>query len=333
MDLSVSKKLLLVFLSFLMYSCNDNKPLRDENLIEYKTEAFISTYIDVDNPQNIKNMIINGENVFLYIYSSSCSACKEYESLINNFISFNEAVVYSIDARNFPSLGRDEIFSYMVTPTMCLYSKGKIVTKINPNLNNEAFSSSEGMKKYFEQFGFFSYRRKIKNENDLDKVINLDNALIYFSYDKCSDCSFFDYNYLNKYFALNCSKVIYNFEMSYYFDNRENSSSPIYKNFTDKYGLSYDGNNKFGYKNGVVPTLQKYIKGKLDSSIIIFNDEVTYFYDENQEIEKVKIISSYYQNYPYLNQEFYRDNNGAMNNYRTSTLSFFVDKFNNMVEK
>ena len=292
MDLSVSKKLLFVFLSFLMYSCNDNKPLRDENLIEYKTEAFISTYIDVDNPQNIKNMIINGENVFLYIYSSSCSACKEYESLINNFISFNEAVVYSIDARNFPSLGRDEFFSYMVTPTMCLYSKGKIVTKINPNLNNEAFSSSEGMKKYFEQFGFFSYRRKIKNENDLDKVINLDNALIYFSYDKCSDCSFFDYNYLNKYFALNCSKVIYNFEMSYYFDNR-----------------------------------------KLDSSIIIFNDEVTYFYDENQEIEKVKIISSYYQNYPYLNQEFYRDNNGAMNNYRTSTLSFFVDKFNNMVEK
>ena len=119
MDLSVSKKLLLVFLSLLMSSCNDNKPLRDENLIEYKTEAFISTYIDIDNPQDIKNMIINGENVFLYIYSSSCSACKEYEPLINNFISFNEAVVYSLDARNFPSLGRDEIFSYMVTPTMC----------------------------------------------------------------------------------------------------------------------------------------------------------------------------------------------------------------------
>lgn len=324
MDLFASKKKLFLVLTILICACNSNNDtIRDENLIELKTEAFISTYIDYDNPQEIKNMISNNENVLLYIYSSSCLACEEYKPLINNFISMNEVVMYALDVKNFPSLSRDEIFSYMVTPTICLYSNGKTVTKFNPISDEKAFSSSDGLKQYLDQYSFPSYKRNIKNEEDLVKIMNFNTSYIYFSYSECSDCSYFEYHFLNEYLKLKCQQIIYNYEMSALFNNKD-----LYKEFTDKYGLSYDGNNKYGYLNGVVPTFQYYENGILNDTIIVYNDQFDREYNDLNEISKITMTSSYYLDNPNIGKEYFSNSEGsAYEMYRKDTLDYFVKKF------
>jgi len=97
--------------------------------------------------------------------------------------------------------------------------------------------------------------------------------------------------------------------------------------FSDKYNLS-DNQDEYGYLNGVVPFFQKYEKGYLKNDCVIFNDVFEKKYNEDGELISLKIISSYYEDNPYINVIFNHFNNKSPKKmYYETTFSFFYDKF------
>lgn len=330
MDWSNFNKIILLF-PLLLVSCGENN-ISD---IQIESQYNIQEPILIEEVSYLQNKLNNKDSFLLFIYSHSCDACEFYIPMVNNYIKENEVVFYSIDVGNENTALRptNGVVDYIATPTICLFDKGNIVFKANPDTIPEVFTSSTSMANYINKFAYVSSFKNINSESDLDLLIN-DNTekIIYYYYPKCGDCSYFNLYYLDEFFNKRNQKIVYKFDMTYYFDNREDSSSPIYKNFTDKYGLSYDGNNKYGYKNGVVPTFQKYKGNKLVDTKIIFNDEYEIIYDEKNEVDGIKIISSYYKNNSFIGKTFKRsDKETAFGVYHKETLNYYIKKFKQII--
>ena len=323
----------LLLFPLMLFSCGNE--IKYEERILLQSQYNIDKPILIDDLNTLNNMIVNDETFLIYIYSHSCSACEIYTPLVENYVKLNQVVMYSVDVASENTLLRPEngLMNYMETPTLILYSEGNVIFRASPTYVPDPFISSNNMKTYIEQYAYISQFVSINSENDLSNLIaKNEEVLIYYYYEKCGDCTFFESNYLDKYFTRVNARRVYRYEMSYNFDNREDSSSPIYKNFTDKYGLSKDGNNKFGYNNGVVPTLQKYKKGVLVDARVIFNDEFELIYDTNNELDSLKIKSSYYLNNPNIGKIYKKtSDNTALNVYHEQTLNYFIEKFNELL--
>ena len=79
--------------------------------------------------------------------------------------------------------------------------------------------------------------------------------------------------------------------------------------------------------------LCNYNKGELISARVVFNDELKENLNELNEVESVTVISSYYEDNPYLNKTFYRtDIESARTIYKKETLKYYKDKFIELLE-
>lgn len=327
------KFLPILLFPLVLSSCSEE--IHYEARISLQSQYNIQETILLNDLLSLERMI-NSQNTFLlYIYSHSCSACEIYTPIINNYVKNNQVIMYSIDVANETTKLRPDngLVNFLETPTLILFDSGSIIFKASPSYTTKPFLSSNDMKEYIEEYAYISPFIQVNNEQDLDLLINNnEEKILYFYYSKCGDCTYFESHFLNKYFTRVNAKKIYGFEMSYYFDNRVDSSSPVFKNFVDKYGLSRDGNKDFGYNNGVVPTLQKYNKNELINACVIFNDEFEKKYDSNNEIVGLKIISSYYEDSKFIGKTYINtEKDTALNLYHKETLDFFIEKFNEIV--
>lgn len=166
----------------------------------------------------------------------------------------------------------------------------------------------------------------IKTESELRQIIkSSSNCLIYYFYQKCGDCIYFEENYL-KDFLKNNDEEIYLFEMSKYFDFKKNNEIDKYIEFCNEFGLS--SLNHLGYKNGVVPTLINYQNGEAFKVSVIFNDEMEKEFDENQNLKSIKIISSFYDDNLNIGKIYLSDEQeNAKIKYYKDNIDFYINKF------
>ena len=320
MACSVSKIGVVCFSLIVLSACNNK-----QNLIEISSEYLIKTYKCIDEVNTLKSKLNQKESFLLYIFSSNCLGCRIFEPVLNNYIKDNAAVIYAIDVSlvDFPT---DNILvNYEYTPTISLIRDGKEYRSFNESNNSELFINSDNLKNELDKFVVVSNKVKVNNQNDLNYLIKNKDCLVYYHFPQCGDCLYF-YEHFLKEELKKIKFKIYFFDMSYYF-KKENQS--IYLEFTKEMGLSREGSH-FGYKNGVVPTLQKYLNGMLSSNTIIFNDEFLYNYNENNEIDSLKLIDSYYIDNPFINQMFKANNKSVLEDYHEKTLTFYIEKFKNV---
>lgn len=67
--------------------------------------------------------------------------------------------------------------------------------------------------------------------------------------------------------------------------------------------------------------------------MIIYNDEFETKYKENNEIESIKIVNSYYKDNPFLNNVFLSKDKSAKEEYHELTLNYYIDKVKNIISK
>lgn len=319
MELFASKKFRSTVLVSLVLLCSCSN---EHNFVLIESR-YNKTFVDI-NYDDLNKKINNKDNFLLYIYSSSCLSCADFKTLINNYISNNDVLVYGYNILN---KDIEDLVNYKYTPTLVLFENGNDKCHFDQENNEKMFVSSNNLKEELNKYLKLSNRCEVILENDLENII-LSDCLIYFYYSKCSDCNYFYEHFLKEEIEKDYFKKIYFFDMKDYFVSIDDN----YKNFTKKYGLSIVGSN-LGYKNGVVPTLQLRKNNEILENVIIYNDEFETKYKENNEIESIKIVNSYYKDNPYINKEFYSSERSAKEEYHKSTLNYYIDKVKNIIAK
>ena len=146
-----------------------------------------------------------------------------------------------------------------------------------------------------------------------------------------------DSYFFDQYKEKHLNNTFYSFELSEKYDARDpelKSEDPNWKAFTKKVGLSKEGNEEFGYNNGVVPTFQYREKGIIKDAVVVYNDGMEYNKNDNDEITSLTITSSYFTNAPFIGKTY--ESTSSLNfyqNYKKSTASFYEEKVENLFKK
>lgn len=115
--------------------------------------AKLNGYTKISYNELLKK-IENGETFPLVIGSSECSACANYEIVMNQFISKNQVEVYMIDIvllseDEYKKLKSDTSFSG--TPTTVFYKDGELTSFYN---RIDGSASMDEVKSYFRSNGY-----------------------------------------------------------------------------------------------------------------------------------------------------------------------------------
>lgn len=239
------------------------------------------TEIDYFGVQERMEGKFKNENFLLYIHpeNSSCRCTLNFETIMKNFISEKNYLIYSVSRNEFLDMPKN--FNLPLQPMMTggsiedsprfvIVSKGKIKAKyINPDV--AFFSNYDSFKKEIDSKCSTPSLYYVDG-NYLDNRLNIEKkkTIVSFVRSSCGDCSYLLPNFLWGYFEQRdgCSEVlIYDLDPLYIQDK------DLYQNEKNKYGLSYSGDIHFGYEGGVVPTTQVYENGNLKDASVYFNDQ------------------------------------------------------------
>jgi len=285
-------------------------------------------------PTELGTKMTNDESFVVEIYSSTCTTCLEFDPILNAYIQSTQAVIYAIET------GPDFMFAndyipWSVVPTLAIVKDGEVWQKINASDNSSIFASLINFTDYINQYVRFGPSINI-SDVQLDQLITNDETfLVYYKRDTCSDCTFFDRNYLKSFRndKEKANQKYYVFDMNEYYLNRTSSSDPYWLNFTAKYNLSdpaintYGGSAEYGYKTGVVPTFQYYNAGELSDAVVIYNDSYTSIKDESNVTLSITITSSYFDDAPFIGTTYSATQDTAATNvYKIATLSYYAQK-------
>lgn len=315
MKLNVFKKyLILPFI--ILTSCSTQN-----QLIEIERNASLTEPISIDGT-TLQEKINNKNNFLLYLANPGCLSCAAFNDIINKYIENSSTTIYKIFTFQLLSSSNIEVTT---VPEIIAFSQGKIKDRIR-DLNT------------YSQFEDFLKKNVILpakisiNEETLDKKIEKkDTFIVKFSWNQCSDCNSSNELFLNKYHSENQSYTYYEFELSEYYEKRQDSNDPYWLNMTTKYGLSQKGNETLGWHNGVVPTYQFYEKGILKDAVVIYNDDYEKILDDYVTISQIKITNTYFSDSPYLGISFLStENKNALQIYREETSSFYLNKISNL---
>lgn len=305
----------------LLFSCGcASKQKVDLPMIE--CEAFADSCRPVKKDR-LSAKIELKEDFLCYIFSPQCFGCQEFSPILNAYIRQSGAVIYALDVVEEQIDPENSLIPYRYTPTLALFSQGKMIERFDPDRTPSAFSSLQSLENSLKDRFLLSPMKEIKSEEDLGKIISEEDGVIYYRYERCFDCIYFETRYLNDFFRSHPDVTIYGFEMADYFEDEA-----AFERFAAAYGLSASGNPVFGYRGGVVPTFQRYRSGNLSDACVIFNDETEKKYDADGQIESVTVRSSYYEDAPFIDRTFSRSaRQSAMEIYRENTINFYRQKF------
>lgn len=301
-------------------SSSSNLAIDDKVIIE--SNQYDTKFIELTR-DNLRSLISNEISFLLFIYSSSCISCDEFSSIIKRYIIDKHATIYGIDVDKESVDLVNSIVSFKYTPTIALFSNGEITKKFDEDNNKLLFSGYNAFINEIDKYVQISKYRLIRNEDELDKLVQEEkNFYIYYSLFTCADCHYFRKHFFDEY-TENQEKIIYTFDMAFYFK----ASKEVYNAFTKKYELSIEGNSILGYKGGVVPTIHAYNNSKVSAARVIYNDVCETSYDEYGEVMSLKVVSSYYDDNPFINRVFEKSEvESAREIYHATTLDFFVNK-------
>lgn len=330
--MKIIRKLLMLFIiMFALCSCTISK-------ITIELDPTIETYVLIDKDE-LQTKMNNQDDFLLYIYSDSCLGCKDFKPILNSYIKDSDAKIYAIETRNLPS--NNNLVEWSTTPSLAVLNNGKTMEIADGINNSKVFASKENLNEFINKYVEFNYTNiditssdeEIENysiSKTLDQMIlNKETFIIYYHWNDCGDCKYFEENFLNKWNKENKDIKYYSVEVGYYFDNFE-----LYEGFTKKYGLHSEANATYGYKKGVVPMFQYYEEGSLKDSLVIFNDETNKQKDEDGIVTSVTITNSFYADAPHINKTYHATKDeSAMSLYRKDTLTFYINKFKDFMNK
>ena len=301
------KILLLPLLSMalsLLTGCGSNKAL-----LTYGTyiNQNVNTLNEITNSELYEKAFNEEETFLLAVYQGDnslyCNCWITYESVIANYVNNYHENVYVFNAHDQKEEIKDlniNVFEDDSVPYLYIFKGKKKLASFSYNnkLNKNIFSDESSKTMYN------SVHKHIKapvmyyvDDAYLDFNLNKANeAFVLYVRKSCGDCKYVLPNVIIPYINNHTiKKEIWVFDMQSYYDL---SRSPIaseeekaqYQNIKNKYKLSASASEKYGYLNGVVPTIQYYKSGELKSAAVYFNDVVSV----NEEGE------------PYISDSFFR---------------------------
>ena len=219
-------------------------------------------------------------------YSEDCLCWSTFENVIVNYMNKYHEMVYLFNAQDIS----DALLSLKIekleqsTPYLYVFNGQKSVAKfsLNNNQDKAIFEDTTGEAMYTRVHKVVKAPSMFYVDDAYLSSLNSDQeSVVMFMRNGCNDCKYTIRNVLLPYISKhNLKKEILLFDMQSYYDisNKETASEEekvIYQNLKTRYGLSESGSDKFGYQNGVVPTIQYRKQNTVQDAAIYFNDAIS----------------------------------------------------------
>lgn len=245
-------------------------------------------------------------------YSEDCLCWTTFQNVIVNYINKYHEQIFIYNTKNADETIKDLRISFYEDsePGLHIYNGKKEMARFYyPKMQD---------KKMFEDLTGEYTHKKIHeyinepsiyavNKQALDDKITAQESdfAVLFMRSGCGDCKYVIPNVIIPYINKNkLSKNILFFDLQLYYDLSKESEveeeQRQYQALKDYYGLSEITNEKYGYGQGVVPTIQFYAKGVLKDATVYFNDSISQKEDGSFYVSKSYYSESRLPNLAYL---------------------------------
>ena len=236
------------------------------------------------------------------------------DNVLYPYIEASHLITYQIGFSAFNVQGRNQygIDAREDRPSVYIIEDGVVKYSAMYSGDSQIFHDYNAFKGWIEEF---VYKPNVfyVTESELENLFKgTDNFIIYYSWSVCPDCSYLQKNHLEEYFrdikaeyptiyAIDC------YQEGIMLNKNGEYDRALYETFIAKYNLSAETNSRYGYRTGVVPTLQ-YVEPNgtfnpnesIKSSYVYVNDVITF--SNNKYIVTESFFSQERLQYlPYLN--------------------------------
>ena len=247
-------------------------------------------------------------------YSKDCACWTTFKNVICYEANYSHYQVYIFNAQEQDESLKDLKIKKINGSTPMLYvfngpkqlasfseANKRDKTIFTDTINHELASR---VGEYVMPYCFLYYVDEISLDAFIGDKSNSMMRKVFFIRSKCSDCTYTINNVVRPYSEEKNNKQYYFehyyvFDMQPYYEQEKNSENgeAVYTKLKEKYHLSAEVDEKYGYHKGVVPTAQLYTNGELIYSSVFFNDSISK--NENNEYY---ISDSFYseERLPYL---------------------------------
>lgn len=286
------KKNILALLPFLLVSFSISGCAKDQASLTYGTyiKSDINSLREITTYELLDK--VNQKEVFLLAvyqdkYSDDCLCWNTFKNVIVNYINTYHECVYTYNAH----YQSDAIKNLNIEkrqdsdPALYIFNGDKLISKFSYTNNQDKAifedTTAEAMKT--------RVHRKVNkptmyyvDEGFMEREYSIADQLCVLYYRSgCGDCKYVIPNviipYINRH-SLKKNLFLFDIQSQYEEAVKEgatNEDKARYQELKDRHGLSEKGNATFGYQNGVVPTIQYVIKGKIDGATVYFNDSIS----------------------------------------------------------
>lgn len=113
---------------------------------EAEIQGGIKEPITIDSKDYL-TMTEEEKSFILYISSSTCVSCKQFNPKLNSFIEEYSLVIYKIESKHIK-----EYIDFHATPAIAIIKDGNVVHTINMDENPSHFKSTSSIEKYILRY-------------------------------------------------------------------------------------------------------------------------------------------------------------------------------------
>lgn len=208
------------------------------------------------------------------------------------FITENNADVYVVDSKTVLKNESWGINTSGNDPVIAIMSNGKAAYQTAIKDGGELAKDRKKLSAWITDRANFTSLYWVGEEKEVDSLMDSPNSVIYFGRSSCSDCTYFETNFLFDYFKDPNMRLQY---PVYYVDcdvegrrfkNGEYDEGQ-WKAYKASHHLAETENNKAGYGEGYVPTLMQISSSKtVDAMDVYLNDTVKKNEEGHYVVEK-----------------------------------------------
>ena len=270
------------------------------------------------NTDDLYNRLYNENETLILatygdLYSDDCLCWTTFQNVIVNFINKYHEQVYLYSLNNYEDTIKELKLKNVdkSKPGLHIYRGKKKVAQFYYDKVQDKQIFEDTTAEYMNS-KVSEYVRKpslyFVNKEYLDSKISAqnENFTVLFMRSGCSDCKYVIPNvilpYINK---NNIEKEMLLFNIQPYYDlakkiDATDEEKAQYQALKDEYLLSESASDKFGYEQGVVPTVQYYENSVLKDASIFFNDSIAQKDDGSFYVSKSFYSEERLPNLPHL---------------------------------
>ena len=325
----MKNKILLIPLLSLGFSLLAGCSVSNANLLTYGTYAnqSLDSLDEISSYELYEKAFNENETFLLAAYqgnnSATCTCWQTFENILADYMNKYHEVVYVYNAHEQNEDLKPLNITYLKddsAPYLYIFKgKKKLASFSYNNATDKTIFSDVNCAAMYNRVHKFVKKPSMYYVDDgyLDGNLKTANeAMVLYIRNKCSDCKYVLPNviipYVNNH---SLKKNIWIFDLQPFYDISKNSEATeeeqvVYQNIKNKYHLSASSDEKFGYLDGVVPTIHYYKNGEIKGAAVYFND----------------VISLNEEDKPYISDSFYRHE-------RMNYLTYLVDYHKTCIAK